>query len=118
MAGIVLACSVLDFREVYLTTLFINWCPRPDSNRHDFRHYPLKIACLPIPPLGQYVFSLQPEGLNLQAVRNYFPRLIQAVPNPDLLLRTVPRYYRPRCLQLLLLHPLKADRLLPDQTPD
>jgi hypothetical protein len=26
------------------------WCRRRDSNSHDFRHYPLKIACLPIPP--------------------------------------------------------------------
>src|SRR6185503_10192293 len=29
------------------------WCPRSDSNRHSLRHYPLKIACLPIPPRGQ-----------------------------------------------------------------
>ena len=34
------------------------WCPRPDLNRHGFRHYPLKIACLPIPPLGQKFFCL------------------------------------------------------------
>ena len=26
------------------------WCRRRDLNSHDFRHYPLKIACLPIPP--------------------------------------------------------------------
>ncbi len=26
------------------------WCRRRDSNSHSFRHYPLKIACLPIPP--------------------------------------------------------------------
>ncbi len=30
----------------------LRWCPRPDLNRHGLRHYPLKIACLPIPPLG------------------------------------------------------------------
>ena len=23
------------------------WCRRPDLNRHEFPHYPLKIACLP-----------------------------------------------------------------------
>src|SRR5690606_20704572 len=28
------------------------WYPRPDSNRHSLRHYHLKVACLPIPPLG------------------------------------------------------------------
>jgi hypothetical protein len=31
------------------------WCPRRDSNSHDFRHYHLKVACLPIPPRGQRV---------------------------------------------------------------
>ncbi len=29
------------------------WCRRPESNRHGLRHYPLKIACLPIPPRRQ-----------------------------------------------------------------
>src|SRR5690606_22553292 len=29
---------------------FMSWCRRRDSNSHSFRHYPLKIACLPIPP--------------------------------------------------------------------
>lgn len=28
------------------------WCPGRDSNPHSFRHYPLKIACLPISPPG------------------------------------------------------------------
>ena len=28
----------------------IDWCGRRDSNSHTFRHYPLKIACLPISP--------------------------------------------------------------------
>ena len=26
------------------------WCRWPESNRHSFRHCPLKTACLPIPP--------------------------------------------------------------------
>ena len=30
--------------------LDIFWCRRRDSNSHSFRHYPLKIACLPISP--------------------------------------------------------------------
>jgi hypothetical protein len=29
------------------------WCVRRDSNPHAFQHYPLKIACLPIPPRTQ-----------------------------------------------------------------
>ena len=30
------------------------WCPRPDSNRHGVAPTsPLKLACLPVPPLGQ-----------------------------------------------------------------
>lgn len=28
-------------------------CRRPDSNRHGFHHHPLKMACLPVPPLRQ-----------------------------------------------------------------
>jgi hypothetical protein len=31
----------------------ILWCVRRDSNPHAFQHYPLKIACLPIPPRTQ-----------------------------------------------------------------
>ncbi len=27
-----------------------DWCGWSDSNRHGLRHYPLKIACLPVPP--------------------------------------------------------------------
>ena len=29
------------------------WCGWSDSNRHGLRHYPLKIACLPVPPHPQ-----------------------------------------------------------------
>ena len=29
---------------------FVLWCRRRDSNSHSLRHYPLKIACLPISP--------------------------------------------------------------------
>jgi len=28
------------------------WCPRRDSNPHDFRRYHLKVVRLPIPPRG------------------------------------------------------------------
>ena len=30
--------------------MIVWWCRRRDSNSHSFRHYPLKIACLPISP--------------------------------------------------------------------
>lgn len=29
------------------------WCERRDLNPHAVKHYPLKIACLPIPPRSQ-----------------------------------------------------------------
>ena len=35
---------------------FYTWCPERDLNPHDLRHYPLKIACLPIPPPGHFLF--------------------------------------------------------------
>ena len=36
-----------------------NWCGWSDSNRHDLRHHPLKMACLPISPHPRigYFFS-------------------------------------------------------------
>src|SRR5437870_6850177 len=43
-----------------------HWCRRRDSNSHSFRHYPLKIACLPISPrrrtLKLFAGSLRPEA--------------------------------------------------------
>ena len=47
------------------------WCPRPDSNRHASRHYPLKIACLPIPPLGPGVIvqSKSGESISIRTAR-------------------------------------------------
>ena len=30
---------------------FSLWCRRGDSNPHGFPHHPLKMACLPVPPL-------------------------------------------------------------------
>ena len=32
------------------TLVFQNWCRGRDSNPHSYCHYPLKIACLPVPP--------------------------------------------------------------------
>ena len=32
------------------------WCRRGDSNPHGFPHHPLKMACLPVPPLRHGTF--------------------------------------------------------------
>lgn len=37
--------------------LLLNWCRGRDSNPHTLEHYPLKIACLPIPPPRQNSYS-------------------------------------------------------------
>ena len=46
------------------------WCRRRDSNSHSFRHYPLKIACLPISPrrLGEKQYCLAP---GFQALKSF-----------------------------------------------
>ena len=36
----------------------LQWCRRPDSNRDGLRHYPLKIACLPISPRRLQISSV------------------------------------------------------------
>ena len=50
-------CVFTAFYEVLITGTLRDitnvWCRRPDLNRHEQAHYPLKIACLPIPPLRQ-----------------------------------------------------------------
>ncbi len=46
--------------------LLVCWCRRRDSNSHSFRHYPLKIACLPISPrrlMSASGWHEEPEGL-------------------------------------------------------
>ncbi len=37
---------------------YLTWCPARDLNPHARKHYPLKIACLPIPPAGQNLLNL------------------------------------------------------------
>ena len=50
-------CSTTELRWRYVlnATLAgaVNPCPDSDSNRDAFRHYPLKIACLPVSPSGR-----------------------------------------------------------------
>ncbi len=43
----------------------VYWCRRRDSNSHSSRHYPLKIACLPIPPRRLYHTKLFCRAANL-----------------------------------------------------
>jgi hypothetical protein len=38
---------------IFACLFFYCWCRRRDSNSHSLRHYPLKIACLPISPRRQ-----------------------------------------------------------------
>ena len=38
--------------------IFLTWCRSGDSNPDARRHYPLKIACLPVSPLRQEVAAL------------------------------------------------------------
>jgi hypothetical protein len=42
--------SVSYTETAHLWALPLFWCRRRDSNSHSLRHYPLKIACLPISP--------------------------------------------------------------------
>ena len=37
---------------------FNRWCDRRDLNSYTLRHYPLKIACLPIPPRSHKFLKL------------------------------------------------------------
>ncbi len=37
---------------------FDRWCDRRDLNSYTLRHYPLKIACLPIPPRSHKFLKL------------------------------------------------------------
>ncbi len=41
------------------------WCRRRDSNSHSFRHYHLKIACLPISPRRLHFCVQQVPDINL-----------------------------------------------------
>ncbi len=43
-------CRLMQQRRLSVAAEDFIWCGRRDSNSHTFRHYPLKIACLPISP--------------------------------------------------------------------
>src|SRR5690554_2565794 len=67
-AGIIRLKPVYDNRTAFLPEnnracimqALSDWCGKWDSNPYTRRHYPLKIACLPIPPLPQNCW-LNPE---------------------------------------------------------
>lgn len=42
--------QIIKFKKTETNSAFKFWCRRRESNSHSFRHYHLKIACLPIPP--------------------------------------------------------------------
>ena len=46
------------------------WCRRRDLNPHGFPHHPLKMACLPVPPLrrtaGRNIVSTLPSKINTE----------------------------------------------------
>lgn len=39
-------------------------CPGADSNRHAFRRHPLKMVCLPVPPLPHFMNFLNQNGFS------------------------------------------------------
>ena len=44
------------------------WCRRPDSNRHEFPHHPLKMACLPSSTTSARKETLYSWNVSLQAL--------------------------------------------------
>src|SRR5215469_18434236 len=52
---------VLKSEEMNLRDYF-SWCGRGDLNPHAFRRHPLKMVCLPVPPLPPDVTILLPIG--------------------------------------------------------
>jgi hypothetical protein len=49
------------------------WCRRGDSNPHEFPHHPLKMACLPIPPLRHLkkLLSINSRNPDYISCRNF-----------------------------------------------
>ena len=45
-----LSLTTCGFLYFFASRWMLNWCRWPDLNRHDLRHHPLKMACLPISP--------------------------------------------------------------------
>jgi hypothetical protein len=60
------------------------WCRRGDSNPHGFPHHPLKMACLPVPPLRHWeIKRAAPASVEeLRAARNIIARKVPWTPSP------------------------------------
>src|ERR1035437_9412873 len=71
--------SPLEFAMQPRQQTELPWCRRRDSNSHSFRHYPLKIACLPISPRRQFS-SVQivaaPCGFSFANTARFYPQII------------------------------------------
>src|SRR5471030_3016639 len=50
--------------------IYISWCRRRDSNSHSFRHYPLKIACLPISPRRHCLQCGKTTSINRESLQD------------------------------------------------
>ena len=66
------------------TTLVLqNWCRGRDSNPHSYCHYPLKIACLPVPPpRRQKEFIREAAALGKSFFSAFFPGRLSACGRP------------------------------------
>jgi hypothetical protein len=74
----------------------LEWCPRPDSNRHSFQNRILNPARLPIPPLGQRDSPITALPRHATAKANYaayfvdFIAFVQSATDMGRALRTLP----------------------------
>ena len=107
------------------------WCRRRDSNSQSFRHYHLKIACLPISPRRRFFCPdgmRKPPGLvAFQTIREFTLKCVFSLPDTSNLLLTLqesvqhPTQRQPEQapLQLLPTHcqPEFAHLMLPMQVP-
>src|SRR5450631_1891458 len=53
----------LDWQEISRSRK--KWCGRGDLNPHAFRRHPLKMVCLPVPPLPQRGRSIIAKGVSI-----------------------------------------------------
>ncbi len=74
----------------------LEWCPRPDSNRHSFQNRILNPARLPIPPLGRCDSPITALPRHATAKANYaayfvdFTAFVQSATDMGRALRTLP----------------------------
>ena len=63
--------KVTNFRFIQSVILNLQFsiylCPGLDSNQHTLRHYPLKVACLPMSPPGLFNRQIVPDVRDLKS---------------------------------------------------